>query len=48
MKSSTLNFMVYGETGFFPINIDIQCRVIAYRAKLISSDVFKRSGIMYK
>ena len=40
--------MVYGETGFFPINIDIQCRVIAYWAKLISSDVFKLSGIMYK
>ena len=48
MKSSTPNFMVYGETRFFPINIDIQCRVIAYWAKLKSSDVFKLSGIMYK
>ena len=48
MKSSTPDFMVYGETGFFPININIQCRVIAYWAKLISSDVFKLSGIMYK
>ena len=48
MKSSTPYFMVYGETGFFPINIDIQCRVIAYWDKLISSDVFKLSGLMYK
>ena len=32
MKSSTPNFMVYGQTGFFPINIDIHCRVIAYLA----------------
>ena len=32
MKSSTPNFMVYGETGVFPIYmyIDIQCLVISY------------------
>ena len=30
MKSSTPNFMGYGETGVFPLYIDIQCRVIYF------------------
>lgn len=47
MKPSTPNFMVYGETGVFPIYIDIQCRVIAYWARLISSSVLKLSRLMY-
>ena len=36
MKSSTPNFMVYGETGVYPIYIDIYCRIISFWATLAS------------
>ena len=48
MKSSTPNFMVYGESGVFPLYIDIQCRVISYWAKLVTGDVLKLSGMIYR
>ena len=33
IKESTRNFMVYGETGTYPISIDIYCRMITFWAK---------------
>ena len=48
MKLSTPDIMVYGETGVFPLYIDIQCRVISYWAKLVTCDILKLSGTMYR
>ncbi|MCW4346540.1 MAG: reverse transcriptase domain-containing protein [Candidatus Thiodiazotropha endolucinida] len=47
MKTSTPNCMVYGETGVFPIFIDIECRVIAFWAKLVTPNTWKLSSLMY-
>lgn len=47
MKTSTPNFMVYGETGVFPLYIDIQCRVISFWAKLVTSNLLKLSTSLY-
>ena len=47
MKSSTPNVIVYGESGVFPLYIDIQCPVISHWAKLVTGDVFKLSGVIY-
>ena len=30
MKRSTPNFMVYGETGTYPISVDNYCRMIIF------------------
>jgi hypothetical protein len=35
VKTSTPNFMVYGELGRYPIDIDIKVRMISYWLKLI-------------
>ena len=48
MKLSTPDIMVYGETGVFPLYIDIQCRVISYWVKLVTCDILKLSGTKYR
>ena len=35
-KTSTPNFIVYGETGVYPIYIDIYCRTISFCPTLVS------------
>jgi hypothetical protein len=35
LKVSTPNFMVYGELGRYPLEIDIKVRMISYWYKLI-------------
>jgi hypothetical protein len=35
LKVSTPNFMVYGELGRYPLEIDIKVRMISYWCKLI-------------
>ena len=48
MKLSTPDIIVYGETGVFPLYIDIQCRVISYWAKLVTCDILKLFGTVYR
>ena len=36
LKSSTPDYMVYGETGRFPLYISIHCRMISHWAKLLT------------
>jgi hypothetical protein len=36
LKSSTPNYMVYGELGRYPIDIDIKVRTISYWARPLS------------
>ena len=47
MKTSTPNFMVYGETGVYPIYIDVYCRMIYFWATLVSGPPTKLSYIIY-
>ena len=48
MKTSTPNFMVYGETGVYPIYIDIYCRMISFWATLVSGPPDKLFYIVYR
>ena len=48
MKSSTPNFMVYGETRVYPIYIDIYCRMISFWATLVSGPPAKLSYVVYR
>ena len=47
MKQSTPNFMVYGETGTYPVSIDICCRMIIFWTKVVSSNALRLSMVMY-
>ena len=35
LKSSTPNYMIYGELGRFPIEIDIKIRMVSFWARLL-------------
>lgn len=48
MKSSTPNNMVYGEFGVFPLEIDIQTRMISFWVKLLDQNTTKLSNILYQ
>lgn len=41
LKKCTPNYIVYGETGVFPLKIDIQSRMISYWAKLKENSTVK-------
>ena len=47
VRSSTANFMVYGELGRFPIEISIKMKMICFWYKLVTN-VDKLSGKLYK
>jgi hypothetical protein len=38
LKNATPSYMVYGETGRFPIYINVYCRMISYWVKFLSDD----------
>ena len=40
LKTSTPNYIVYGETGCYPIHVDIHTRMISYWAKLVLPENF--------
>lgn len=48
LKSSTPNYMVYGELGRFPIDIDIKIRCISFWFRLATGKEQKMSNIMYR
>jgi hypothetical protein len=47
-KTSTPSYMVYGELGKYPLDIDIKVRTISFWSKLISGKQTKLSAIIYK
>ena len=47
LKTSTPNYMIYGELGRYPVEIDIKIRIISFWAKLICGKQSKISCIMY-
>ena len=49
LKSSTPNIFVYGEYGVYPIEIDIQARMVSFWTKLVSeNESNKVSSILYQ
>ena len=48
LKTSTPDYMVYGELGRYPISIDIKVRMIKFWCKLIMGKQSKLSHICYK
>ncbi|OWF46235.1 RNA-directed DNA polymerase from mobile element jockey [Mizuhopecten yessoensis] len=46
VRKSTPNFIVYGELGRYPLDIEIKCRIIVFWHKLITSS--KLSSTIYK
>ena len=48
MKARTPNFIVYGETGVYPIYIYFYCRMISFWASLVSCPPTKLSYSIYR
>jgi hypothetical protein len=48
LKSSTPNYMIYGELGRFPIEIDIKIRMVSFWARLLLGNKTKLSYLSYK
>ena len=47
LKKSTPSYMVYGETGTFPLRVDTEPRIISYWTKLIDFNTNRLSNMMY-
>ena len=48
VRSSTPNYMVYGETGRFPLSISIKLKMLGFWTRLLQSANNKLSGILYQ
>jgi hypothetical protein len=48
LKTSTPSYMIYGELGLFPIEIDVKLRMISYWATLLTGKETKLSFLSYK
>jgi hypothetical protein len=48
LKSSTPNYMIYGELERFPIEIDIKIRMVSFWARLLLGKETKLSYLSYK
>ena len=48
LKTSTPNYMIYGELGRLPIAIDIKIRMVSYWSKLVNGKQSKLSSILYR
>lgn len=48
LKSSTPSYMVYGETGRFPLCINVYTRMISYWSKLFTNSESKIVSVLYK
>jgi hypothetical protein len=48
LKTSTPSYMIYGELGLFPIEIDVKLRMISYWARLLTGKETKFSYLSFK
>lgn len=48
VRSTTPNYMVYGETGRFPLKINIKTKLLCFWSRLVQSSSNKLSGILYQ
>jgi hypothetical protein len=47
VKSSTPTNMIYGETGRFPLNITVECRMVNFWLKILVGETEKLTFVMY-
>ena len=48
LKTSTPSYMIYGELGLFPIEIDVKLRMLSYWARLLTGKETKLSYLSHK
>jgi hypothetical protein len=47
LKSSTPSYMIYGDLGRYPLEIDIKSRIMSFLTTLLSGKELKLSKIIY-
>ena len=48
LKKSTPSYMIYGELGIYPLEVDIKTRIISFWSKLLDFDSNKLSSMVYQ
>ena len=48
LKTSTPSYMIYGELGRYPLEVDIKTRTVSFWSKLVTEKESKLSSIIYK
>ena len=48
IKKSTASYMIYGELGIYPLEIDIKARMTSFWSKLLDFDSSKLSVMIYR
>ena len=48
VRSTTPNYMVYGETGRFPLQIIIKTKLLCYWSRILQSGTEKLSGLLFQ
>ena len=48
LKTSTPNFMLYGELGRYPLNITVKLKILSFWSKLIDGKQSKLSSLIYR
>ena len=48
LKTSTPNFMLYGELGRYPLNITVKLNILSFWSKLIDGKQSKLSSLIYR
>ena len=48
LKTSTSNFMLYGELGRYPLNITVKLKILSFWSKLIDGKQSKLSSLIYR
>ena len=48
LKKSTPSYMVYGESGAYPLKVDIQARIVSFWTNLLDFNSGKLSSMIYK
>ena len=48
LKTSTPNFMLYGELGRYPLNITVKLKIVSFWSKLIDGKQSKLSSLIYR
>ena len=47
LKTSTPNFMLYGELGRYPLNIKVKLKILSFWSKLIDGKQSKLLSLVY-
>jgi hypothetical protein len=48
LKTSTPNFMLYGELGRYPLNVTVKLKILSFWSRLIDGKQSKLSSLIYR